>query len=204
MTTRRYVAFIADVIASRALAPARRRRLQDALRAELTRVNRRAAWRPAIAARFALTAGDEIEGLLASAAPVWAISHTLRAAAPDVDWIVAVGWGPIATALAPTAPEVDGPCFHAARAALEAAKRERRVFAFGGVDDARLHALGGYYSALYWRWTRRQRRAAATWRAGAELPEGHVPSARSHLRRRMAWPLVETGDSMFKTLLEHV
>lgn len=203
MTSRRYVAVIADVIASRALAPARRRRLQDTLRDALARVNRRGAWRPAIAARFALTAGDEIEGLLTGAAPLWAISHTLRAAAPDVDWIVAAGWGPIATALAATAPEVDGPCFHAARAALEAAKRERRVFAFGGIDHPELQALGGYYSALYWRWTRRQRRAAAHWRTGEDADTGE-PSARSHLRRRMAWPLVESGDRMFKALLEQL
>ena len=29
-----------------------------------------------------------------------------------------------------------------------------------------------------------------------------VPSAVSHLRRRMAWPLVAAGDKMFRALLE--
>lgn len=203
MTSRLYIAVIADVIASRDLPRARRTRLQDVVRAELARINRRATWRPHIAARFAVTAGDEVEGLLTSTAPLWAIAHALRAAAPDVDWIVACGRGPIATALAPTAPEVDGPCFHTARAAMDEAKRDRRVFTFGGFDDARLDGLSAYYAALYWGWTARQRSAAAAWRAqrpaaGATV----VPSAYSHLRRRMAWPLVERGDRMFQAVLE--
>jgi len=204
VTSKQYVAVIADVVASRDLPRPSRTRLQDALRAELTRINRRAAWRPFLAARFAVTAGDEIEGLLTSAAPLWTITHSLRAAMPDVHWIVGCGRGPIATALAPTAPEIDGPCFHAAREALDAAKRDRRVLAFGGFDDPRLDGWAAYYSALYWGWTARQRKAAARWRA-PETPTAHeriVPSAYSHLRSRMAWPLVEEGDRIFQAALE--
>jgi hypothetical protein len=204
MAPRTYVAVIADVIASRELPRARRTRLQDALRSELAHINRNPAWRPFLAARFAVTAGDEIEGLLTTAAPLWAISHALRAAAPDVDWIVACGRGAIATALAPTAPEVDGPCFHAARAALDQAKRARRVLAFGGFDDTRLDGLAAYYSALYWSWTARQRKAAAAWRASRDADVRMVPSAYSHLRRRMAWPLVQSGDRILQDVLEQV
>lgn len=203
MSSRLYVAVIADVVGSRDLPPARRARLQAALRAELTAWNRRAAWRPYRAARFAVTAGDEVQGLLTTTTPLWAITHALRAALPEVDWIVACGRGPIATALAPTAPEVDGPCFHAARAALDAAKAERLVLAFGGFADPRLGSLAAYYSALYWSWTRRQRRAAHAWRSPEHAPaERVVPSAVSHLRRRMAWPLVQTGDRMLQSVLE--
>lgn len=203
MTTRTYVAIIADVVGSRELATARRARLQAALRIELAAWNRRPAWRPHLAARFAVTAGDEIQGLLTPGAPLWSITHTLRAAFPDVDWIVACGRGPIATGLAPTAPEIDGPCFHAARAALDAAKAERLVLTFAGFRDERLPAFAAYYSALYWSWTRRQRRAAHAWRTPDHAAtERTVPSARSHLRRRMAWPLVETGDTMFRSAME--
>lgn len=203
MTPRTYLAVIADVVASRDLAPARRARLQAALRTQLAAWNRRPAWRPHLAARFAFTAGDEIQGLLTTAAPLWTITHALRAAFADVDWIVAWGRGPIATALAPTAPEVDGPCFHAARAALVAAKAERLVLTFGAFPDPQLPSLAAYYSALYWSWTRRQRRAAHRWRSPDPAAAEHVvPSALSHLRRRMAWPLVETGDRMFQSVLE--
>jgi hypothetical protein len=203
MAPRLYVAMIADVVGSRELAPAPRARVQADLRAALAAWNRRVAWRAHLAARFAVTAGDEVQGLLTPGAPLWAITHALRATFPDVNWIVAWGRGPIATALAPTAPEIDGPCFHAARAALDAAKAARLVLTFGGFRDERLPAFAAYYSALYWSWTGRQRRAAHAWRSpDAAAPERTVPSARSHLRRRMAWPLVEAGDRIFQAVME--
>src|SRR6266705_240725 len=68
----RYVALIADAVASRTLAPRARARLQSDVRASLGDLNRR--WRRAIAAKFAVTRGDEIEGLLGNAAAVWDIA----------------------------------------------------------------------------------------------------------------------------------
>jgi len=199
-----YVALIADATASRTLAPARRARLQRALRAAIPEFNRR--WRKARAARFAVTLGDEFQALLTTADPVWEIGHETRFRFPEVEWVIACGRGPIATRLErqTSAPEVDGPCFHAARAALEAAKRHRLLFTFGGFDPA-LTAFAQYYSALYWSWTPRQRRAATLLRLGtpafaaAQLKVDR--SAVSHLSRRMAWPLVEGGDKMFRAAL---
>lgn len=205
MTTS-YVALIADVRASRALPPAERARLQRALTAALPTWNRR--WRRELAARFALTLGDEVQALLNTAAPLWDITHAIRLSFPQITWVIACGKGAIATPLARTAPEVDGPAFHAARSALELAKRRRLLLAFGGFPPA-LNALAAYYSALHWSWTPRQRRAALEWRAGitptptpaARKGGGCDPSARSHLRRRMAWPLVIEGDRMLRELL---
>ena len=153
----RFVALIADVVASRALPAARRARLQTAVRAAVPELNRRYA--RALAARFAVTLGDEIQGLLRLPAPVWEVAHDLRARLAEADWVIACGRGAITTPLARTAPEMDGPCFHEARAALERAKRERLVFAFGGFPPA-VEPFASYYSALYWSWTPRQRRAA--------------------------------------------
>src|SRR5260370_10377872 len=101
-----YIALIADAAASRALPPPQRARLQRELRAALADFNRR--WRRALAARFALTLGDELEVLLTTAEPVWEIVHTVRFRFPEVEWIVACGRGPIATRLErqATAPEV--------------------------------------------------------------------------------------------------
>jgi hypothetical protein len=199
-----YIALIADAAASRALLPPHRARLQRELRAALADFNRR--WRTALAARFALTLGDEFEVLLTTAEPVWEIVHTVRFRFPEVEWIVACGRGPIATRLErqATAPEVDGPCFHAARVAMEHAKRRRLLLAFGGFAAA-VAPLAHYYSALYWSWTPRQRRAATLLRLGppafaaAQLKVDR--SAVSHLARRMAWPLVEAGDKMFRAAL---
>src|SRR2546428_7732221 len=164
-TDNAYVALIADAVASRTLAPRARAQLQTDVRANLGDINRR--WRRAIAAKFAVTRGDEIEGLLGSAAAVWDIAHWIRLKFAEAEGVIACGRGAITTPLAPTAPDVDGPCFHAARGALDAAKRDRLIFAFGGFEPA-VVAFAGYYSALYWGWTRRQRQAASYLRYDAD------------------------------------
>jgi hypothetical protein len=201
MTTR-YVALIGDAVASRRLARAARTQLQSGLRDSLQEVNRR--WRRVIAARFAVTLGDQFQGLLTGAGALWEITHWLRVAVPQVDWVMAAGRGPIHTPLARVAPEVDGPCFHRAREALETARRRRFLLAFGGFGRG-LEGLTEYYSALYWGWTPRQRRTASVLRmvAPAEAAEvlGIGRSAVSHLARRMAWRLVAAGDEAFRQRL---
>ena len=198
-----YIVLIADAIASRELPAATRARLQTDARAAVKDLNRR--YRRVLAARFAVTLGDELQCLLPTPQPVWELAHDLRARLATVDWVVACGRGPITTPLAPTAPEMDGPCFHEARAAMDRAKRQRQVFAFGAFAPA-LEPLASYYSALYWSWTARQRRAATLLRlsnaATAAARLGVDRSAVSHLARRMAWPLVAAGDKMFRALLE--
>jgi SatD family protein len=206
MTTR-YVAFIADVVASRALTHRARAALQRDIGAVARELNTR--FRPHLAARFAVTLGDELQGLFTSPAAVWDASHQLRLRIPTVEWVVACGRGTLAMSLrrGASAPELDGPCFHAARSALDHAKRHGLVLAFGGFDPP-LTACAIYYSALYRGWTRRQRAVATAQRArsGARLEELarvlHVgPSAISHVRRRMVWPLVAAGDKVFQDLL---
>jgi len=205
-----YVAVLADAIGSRALPPKQRAALQDDLRAALrTQVNRRRPWHPHIAAGFAISGGDEIEGLLTDPSIVWDIAHWLRSTFAEVDWIVACARGPITTALAPTAVEVDGPCFHAAREALEEAKQKREVLTFRGFSPA-VDSLATYYSALYWSWTPRQRRQASELRfygpALDQLTERLKvhPTAVSHMKRRMAWPLVAEGDRMFRAAIDTI
>lgn len=207
MTHAVYCALIADAVDSRALPAKERARLQRDLRDALARFNRR--WRTALAARFAVTLGDELQCLLSTAVPVWEIAHVLRAELQTVDWVIACGRGQITTALHSgiTAPEVDGPCFHNARAGLEEAKASGQLFAFRGFGeaDAQLTGLASYYSALHWGWTPRQRRAAKWLRmsdpARAAEEMGVHRSAISHLSRRMAWPLVTAGDSLLRALL---
>jgi hypothetical protein len=199
-----YVALIADAVASRRLPPPARARLQARLRAALPAYARR--WRRHLAARFAVTLGDEVQGLLSGAEPLWEIVHRLRLDFPDVEWVIACGRGALATPLSPraTAPELDGPCFHAARGALEAAKRDRLVLAFGEFAAA-VAPFVPYYSALYWSWTPRQRRTATLLRLGSPAEAAAAlkvdRSAVSHLARRMAWPIVAAGDKMFRSAI---
>src|SRR3989475_5966632 len=139
-----YTAPLAAGIASRALPPGARARLQADARATVKDLNQR--YRRVLAARFAVTLGDELQCLLPTPQPVWDLAHDLRARLPTVDWVVACGRGPITTPLAPPAPELDGPCFHEARAAMDRAKRQRQGFACGGFAPA-LDPLARYYSA---------------------------------------------------------
>ncbi|HET7110586.1 MAG TPA: SatD family protein, partial [Gemmatimonadales bacterium] len=80
-----YIAVLADAVGSRRLAASARQALQQQLRSVLTAANRK--WRNAIAARFAITLGDQLEGLVAADAPLWEIVHYLRAEL-DGDWII--------------------------------------------------------------------------------------------------------------------
>jgi hypothetical protein len=202
-----YVALIADVVASRARTPRARAALQQRLRALARELNTR--FRAQLAARAAITLGDELQALFTSPAPVWQATHELRLRLPDVEWVVACGTGRLTTPLhhGATAPELDGPCYHAARAALDAAKANGQVFACGGFD-ACVDGLARYYSALYRGWSTGQRRLANAQRArpAAKLKElarlvGIAPTSISHRRRRMAWPLVVLGDTMFQEVL---
>lgn len=197
-----YIAIIGDAVASRRLAPRGRDRLQRELKAALAEVNRR--WRRAVAARFAVTLGDQFQGLLTGGEAVWEIVHWLRAELRGSQWVIACGLGPVSTPLARFAPEVDGPCFHLAREALEEGKRKRLVLVFGGFDPV-VTALGHYYSALYWSWTARQREVATQLRV---MDRGRLsdrlrvtPSAVSHVASRIGWRLVEVGDAAFRERL---
>src|SRR5437879_9492504 len=82
-----YIALIADAIASRELPPAARARLQADARTAVKDLNQR--YRRALAARFAVTLGDELQCLLPTPQPVWDVAHDLRARLPSVDWVVA-------------------------------------------------------------------------------------------------------------------
>src|SRR5256884_3209249 len=201
--SRRWVARSPRPPGPRLLPPARRARLETDARAAALALNR--GYASVLAARFAVTLGDELQCLLPSPARLWEIAHQIRARLPAVDWVVGCGLGAISTPLAPTAPEIDGPCFHQARAALDRAKRLRLVFTFGGFPSG-VDPLASYYGALYWSWTPRQRRAATLLRLGDPAAAAAAlkvdRSAVSHLARRMAWPLVAAGDKMFQTLLE--
>lgn len=202
-----YYALLGDMAGSRALAPPGRARVQRRFLAALQELNR--AYRRALAARFVVSAGDAFQGLLASPAPVLDIVHQLRADLPEVTWTIACGRGTLTTPLRRTAAEVDGPCFHAARRALEDARRTGRALAFGGFDAATtgpLEGLAAYYSALERSWTPRQRRTVALLRlhppADVARRLGVGPSAVSHLAGRAGWDHVRAGDAALRALLE--
>jgi len=156
----RYVAIIADIVDSRRITGARRRELQKRLELLLSEVNRDFA--QAIAANFLITVGDEFQGLLRGAAVIPALMRRLEIALPDITLRTGIGYGMLETELRPSAIGMDGPVWHAARAAIDEAKRTDRlggVFqGFGTTEDLIHNGFARVLHLLRSRMTDKQRR----------------------------------------------
>ena len=132
-----YIAVIGDLVASRQLAD--RAGAQVRLTETLEELN--GVFPEAVRSRFVITLGDEFQGLLYGSAAldeVWwryfARMHTIG------ETRFGFGVGPLATAVRDQALGMDGPCFHAARAALERAHDRKRLFAFSIHQQAALES----------------------------------------------------------------
>ncbi|MEM1182609.1 MAG: SatD family protein [Acidobacteriota bacterium] len=123
-----YIAVIGDLVDSKSLPD--RAAVQRHLIGALERFNQEAE--SSIAAKFLVTLGDEFQGLLRASAGVsdfwWFFQELMRSIAPVR---LGFGLGPLATDLRDVALGMDGPCFYAARAAIEKAHAEKIPFAFG-------------------------------------------------------------------------
>lgn len=159
-----FVAMIADVVGSRDVPD--RAALQVDLQATLAKWSAPGAGPergPVIGPE--ITAGDGVQVLLGSgrdhgpgAATTAFLSHLTEALRP-VQVLFGIGVGTISTPPGSHVGEIDGPCFHHARAALERSKREGRWAAIEGPDephraatDALLRLIGEVRGA----WTDRQ------------------------------------------------
>jgi hypothetical protein len=154
-----YVAFIADVVASRRIAGTARRTLQKRIGDTLDAVNQRFAG--AIAAGFVITIGDEFQGLLRSPEVIPDLLRLLERELPDIQLRVGFGRGTLDTELRDTALGMDGPVWHRAREAIETAKAKDHlggVFAgFRDDDDLTLNGLARLLYLVRSRLTAKQR-----------------------------------------------
>jgi hypothetical protein len=120
-----YWALIGDVVGSRRVAD--RARLQARLERLLGDLNRASG--PELASRWSLTLGDEFQALFRSPHALPGAAERLCHGLAGTGLRFGVGWGELATPLRRRAVGMDGPCFHRARAAVEAARRGRRLVA---------------------------------------------------------------------------
>jgi hypothetical protein len=154
-----YVAVIGDVIRSRRLTVSVRRDVQRRLNSTLEALNSR--YPRAVAAKFLITVGDEFQGLLRDASILPELIRVMELSLPDVDFRLGIGRGEVYTDLNDYAIGMDGPAWHAARAAIEDAKTNRRlggVFAgFGEDRDVILNGLARVLHHLRSRLTVKQR-----------------------------------------------
>jgi hypothetical protein len=153
-----YVAIIADIIRSRRIVGVDRRDLQKNIEGTLADLNRRFA--DALAAKFVLTIGDEFQALLKTGKPIPEIIRHIEVALPDVEIRLGIGRGPLETALRKDAIGMDGPVWHAARAAIGLAKADHLlggVFSGFGNDDPVLNGLARVLHYVRHRLTSKQR-----------------------------------------------
>lgn len=156
----RFLALIGDIRGSRHLHD--RQGVQERLRADLAELERRYA--SDLAAGFVITTGDEFQALLADPAagvPVVIACDTMLS---GLRLRYGLGWGTLSTRLEERAVGMDGPCFHAARQAIEAAKARDRWLAVRGLPtpaESALDALLDLIAAVRAGWTSRQAEAVA-------------------------------------------
>lgn len=212
-----YIAVKLDVVRSRRIAE--RSDFQERLLAVVEDVNTR--YTGAVAARFVVTHGDEVQGLLhaesaGGAALIDVVEEFSDALSPQI-LRTGVGLGTLSTRLQPTAIGMDGPAWHRAKEAIDRAKRERVFIAFSGFDgtgpasvtDATLAALA---NLLIWqrrRWTPLQRSIISALRQGATQKRaahslGISEPAVSKSLHAAGWKHYSDGRAALKTLLASV
>jgi hypothetical protein len=162
-----YVAIIADMVRSRDLPPAKRSAVQKDFQKLVATLNRE--YGESLAAKFVITLGDEFQGLLTRAEIIPDLTWRFEENFPERELRVGVGMGPLSTAIQPFAINIDGPVLHAARAAIEKAKKDHTLgpvfYGFGQLDEL-LTQVASLLSFHRTRWTASQRNIIGMSRKG--------------------------------------
>lgn len=157
---RSYFALIGDIIDSRNLAdrPAVQRTLGDTIE----RVNLKHP--PDIAAPLRIIDGDGVQVLLNRAGAVVDVVGELADALHPVQMVWGLGRGGLSTDFSGDVSAIDGPCFHHARAAVEAAQFKPAWLRVGGVAPVHAASVSAAFTAMWAirsRWTDTQRKYAS-------------------------------------------
>jgi SatD family (SatD) len=168
----RYIAVIADIVGSRGIPRSKRPVFQKQFAELIKHLNR--DFRKYLTAGFAITLGDEFQGLLNSASPIPDLIWRLEQDSPQRQFRFGMGLGTLDTPLQKYAINIDGPALHNARAAIDCAKKTGvlgGVFSgFGEFDEI----MNGMSDLLWFHrsgWTDSQRRIANLLRSGMSQTE---------------------------------
>lgn len=201
------VAVIGDLAASRDLGADRRRSVQGRLGELVEELNRELE--ASLLARLTITLGDEFQGVLSDPGVLPDLTWRLAVGLPEMRIWTGVGRGAIETELREEAVGMDGPAFHRARAALEAAKASRRhggVFEGFGDDDPVLGGLARLVDRLRADLTDAQVEAVDLARRGMTQREiagrlGVTPQAVSQRLGAAGWDALREGEEALEALL---
>lgn len=150
------------MVGSRAYGLDAREAVQAKLRKAVSGANRDKVRKADIEAEFVITTGDEFQGLLkVGADPLWFARFVQNVMGDEPRLRFGIGKGELATKRTPDkAIGIDGPCFHNARDAIDAAKKDDvtcRVKGFGDREPV-LEILTEIFFAEYWDLTEKQRK----------------------------------------------
>lgn len=150
-----YSAFIADLVRSRDIPD--RAALQQRLGALLERLN--TEHEADLVGRLVLVRGDEVQGLFRTSKNIVALVDALATGLYPERVQCGLGYGPVATGLVDDPAQMDGPCFHLARQALDRAKKQNSwlvACGFGSEVDVTVSTLFRLMAAIRHGWTQRQ------------------------------------------------
>ncbi|MCP3920035.1 MAG: hypothetical protein GY711_31280 [bacterium] len=215
MGEQHYAAVTGDLVASRQQPHGDRAELQRQAIQVLQELNdelQHDLARPAV-----LTAGDEIQALFSAPSRlvrfVQAIKDRLFGPTdPRHDVVFGVGWGALSTGLLPEAKgveQLDGACFHRARAMLGVARKQKTwvVFqGFGAEDDRVLTSLFELMGAIRSGWTTTQSTYADGLREGDRRIDvarhfGVSPSVITESLQLSHYESIVNGEETARTVL---
>lgn len=161
----------------------------------------------ALEVNLQITGGDEFQGLFRDPPAIVDVYMGVWERLPDVMFVYGIGAGELTTDLSDRITEVDGPCFHRAKAALERAQKENKQVEAEGVAARRaistvFHLLHRIRSS----WTETQRRyalAARTSTTHASVAEQFEVSspAISQTLKRAEYALFREAEGAARELL---
>lgn len=199
-----YVVVIGDLVQSRELPD--RASAQNRLREAVEAFNSHAG--DSLAAPLELTGGDEMKTILEDpAVAVDVIIHISEAVHPmTLAW--GVGRGPIETSWVPDVGNLDGPCFHNARRAIEEASKEGiwgKIHGFSPLDDQVLTALLRLMGVIRASWTEKQAQYIRSVRSRSQKATAHelgvTAGAVSQSLQSARFHDVEEGETALRKLL---
>jgi hypothetical protein len=199
-----YACLTSDIVASRALPD--RAAVQARVEGALADANARFA--AELRVPFAITVGDEWQGLLGDPAAALEVAFHIADLLHPIAIASGIGIGEIATGLRERTALMDGPCFHRARAGLDDARKIRGSATVVRSEAERLdvpaNAILRLLHAISERWTPRQLETVrayqrhATEAAAASSLGVSQPTVHQSLDRSLAKPYLEARTALVK------
>ncbi len=198
------------MVDSRSITRAERPRAQQQFQKFVDGLNER--FKKALLSRFAITLGDEFQGLIAEPEAIVDVIWRVETEFPFRTLRLGFGYGAIDTAIPKMAINVDGPALHQARAAIEEAKKKKRlggVFRGDGIAEAELNG----FARLLWfhraRRTEQQLKVMGLLRDGLSQVEvarrlRQSPQAVYDHVKAAGWEAYREGETGFRAALSLV